>query len=272
MRRQLLVVCFLVLTFQIARAQKYDVGLNIGASGYMGEINQRNPVDFNRGGFGGTFRVNLNPDFSVKFGLSQILLHGADANSGNAEQVQRNLRFNTWVTEASAQFEFNFFKFNPFDNRESYSPYIFAGAGLFHFNPYTFLDGHKVFLHNVGTEGQFLPSSEQQVNYPKPYSRISGCIPIGFGFKYHLGGHLSMIAEYGFRITFTDYLDDIGGIYPNVTAAEQGSTYAKLSNRSAYPYVYGDQRGDSWKYDKYFYANVGIIYTFRSINCPTFSN
>ncbi len=270
MNRKLLVFFFLLTGFKHAWAQKYDIGVNVGASGYMGEINQRNPLNFTRGGFGFTFRKNFNPDFSVKINVEQILLHGDDAHSGVAEQIQRNLKFTSWVTEASAQFEFNFFKFNPFDRRESYSPYVFVGAGFFHYNPYTFLDGHKVFLHEVGTEGQNLPPSQQQNNYSKPYARLSACLPIGVGFKYHLGGNFSLDTEYGFRLTLTDYLDDIGGVYPNYDVNGTNSQLARLSNRSSFPYVAGDQRGDSWRYDKYFYASVGLIYTFRAIDCPAF--
>jgi len=270
MNRKLLVLFFLIAGLQHAWAQKYDVSINTGATGYMGELNQRNPFDFTRGGFGLSFRKNFNPDFSLKVNFNQLLLHADDANSGVPEQVKRNLKFTSWVTEASVQFEFNFFKFNPFDKRESYSPYIFAGVGIFHFNPYTFLDGHKVFLHDVGTEGQNLPGSQQQNYYPRPYARFSGCIPIGVGFKYHLGGHMSLVTEYGIRLTFTDYLDDVGGVYPDYTVNGTNTTLARLSNRSYYTYVPGDQRGDSWRYDKYFYGSVGIIYTFRSIDCPAF--
>lgn len=272
MRKQLLVALLLVAGIQSAWAQKYDVGVNLGLSGYMGDLNQRNPLAFNRGGFGITLRKNFNPDFSLKLAFSQILLHADDASSGIPDQVQRNLRFNSWVTEASAQVEFNFFKFNPFDKQESLSPYIFTGLGGFHFNPYTFLNGNKIYLHDVGTEGQFVPKTVQPKGsvYPAPYSRFSVCIPIGVGFKYHLKGNFSFVTEYGFRLTLTDYLDDIAGKYPDTKLFSPDPNYAALSNRSGYPYASGDQRGGSWKYDKYFYGSVGIIYTFRSIDCPTF--
>ena len=270
MIKHTLALFLLLLGIQTAMAQKYDIGINAGATGYMGEINQRNPLYFTRGGFGLTVRKNFNPDFSLKFSLTQALLHADDQYSHVPEQIQRNLRFTSWVTEASTQFEFNFFKFNPFDNRMSYSPYLFAGVGVFHFNPYTFLDGQKVFLHGVGTEGQNLPASQQLPYYPKPYALNSVCIPVGMGFKYHLTGNFSMDISYGYRFTFTDYLDDIGGLYPQYTSGGNSTLLARLSNRSSYPYPAGSQRGDSWKYDKYFYASVGIIYTFRSIDCPKF--
>jgi len=282
--RRLLVLVVSCLIASNCLAQKYDIGLGIGAAGYMGEMNQRNPLAFSRGGGDITLRKNLNPDFSLKFAFSQLLVHGDGSKSSSASIRQQGLMFTSWITEASLQFEFNFFKFNPFDARSSYSPYIFAGFGGFHFNPYTFWQGHKVFLKGVGTEGQTLPAADRQYNYPAPYALNSLQVPVGFGFKSHLSGHFSLVLEYGYRLTFTDYLDDISGLYP-VTSKNANLPFSKrefppaytppyyneLSDRSSAGYHVGAQRGDSWRYDKYFYGRVGLIYTFRSLECPTFN-
>jgi Domain of unknown function (DUF6089) len=263
-----IVFCFLpVLSF----SQKWDIGLHIGASGYMGEINQINPFQFNEPNFGIHVRKNLDPSFSFRVGLDQAWIIGIDANSKNPDQIQRNLSFASSITEASFIFEFNFYKFNPYDHQMRFSPYLMTGITGFYYNPFTYLNGNKVFLKSVGTEGQFIPPPLRKDYYPKQYSNLSFSIPIGFGIKYHLKGPFSLQIEYGYRMTFTDYLDDIGGAYPDLTGVNLSSNIVQLSNRSAtYKFTAGNQRGDSRKYDKYFFGTASIFYTFRSIECPKF--
>ena len=61
------------------------------------------------------------------------------------------------------------------------------------------------------------PSSLVAADYPEkdPYSLSQFSIPMGLGIKLSLGEKFSLSAEYGVRMTFTDYLDDVGGIYAN---------------------------------------------------------
>ncbi len=254
-------------------SQKWDIGMHVGAAGYMGEINEVNPFLFNRPNFGISVRRNLNPDFSIKLGFDQAWIYGNDANSKNPDQIQRNLNFTSSITEASAEFEFNFFKFNPYNRFERFSPYLITGIAIFKYNPYTFLNGGKIYLRTVGTEGQLPTPTGTTYKSPGLYSTLSWNIPIGAGFKYHLSGPFSLTIEYGYRFTHTDYLDDIGGRYPDLKGQTLTSNVYLLSDRSkGHVFKAGDERGDSRSYDKYFFGNVGIIYTFRSIDCPKFNH
>jgi len=272
MQKHIILLFFFSLPF-LGFSQKWDIGVHGGMAGYMGEINELNPLQFNKPDFGISIRRNLNPDFSVRFGLDQAWIFGNDAHSKNPDQIQRNLNFTSSITEASLVFEFNFFKFNPFDHQERFSPYLMAGLGAFIYNPYTYLDGNKVFLRNVGTEGQLIPPPNRLAYYPSQYGTTSWNVPVGFGFKYHLIGNFSMDMEYGYRFTFTDYLDDIGGLYPDLTNVNPNADIYRLSDRSVgHIYKAGDQRGDSRLYDKYFFGNISITYTFRSLDCPKFSH
>ena len=87
-------------------------------------------------------------------------------------------------------------------------------------------------LQPLGTEGQF---SDQ---YPEkePYSLTQFTVPLGIGFKLSMGEKLSIIAEYGIRKTFTDYLDDVGGTYANpihlLSDPNNGQIAASFSDRS----------------------------------------
>ena len=84
-------------------------------------------------------------------------------------------------------------------------------------------------LQPLGTEGQY--SSQ----YPEkdPYQLIQFAIPVGIGFKVSLSEKFSMAIEYGLRKTFTDYIDDVGGIYasPQYLFMENEDA-ANLSDRS----------------------------------------
>lgn len=266
-----LILCFFY-SFQ-GKAQKWDIGIHGGLSGYQGEINLLNPLKFNEPDFGFHLRRNLDPSFSFRLGFDQAWVLGQDSKSKNPDQIQRNLSFESAISELSLVFEFNFFKFNPFDHQEKFSPYLMAGIGTFLYNPYTYLNGNKVYLRAVGTEGQYISGTNLLSYYPKPYGPLSWNIPLGFGIKYHLLGNFSLNAEYGYRFTFTDYLDDIGGLYPDLTNVDPNSDLYQLSDRSVgHIFKAGDQRGDSRKYDKYFFGNISLTYTFRSIDCPKFSH
>lgn len=268
---------FLFLNFifvpLLSFSQKWDIGLHTGGAGYMGEINQTNPLQINRPEFGFTVRKNLDPSFSIRIGLDQAWIHGDDSKSKNPDQIERNLNFSSAISEASFVFEFNFFKFNPFVKDMSYSPYLFAGISGFIHNPYTFLNGQKVFLRPIGTEGEYVQPPQRKPYYTAPYSTLSWSLPVGVGFKYHLKENLSLNVEYGYRFSFTDYLDDIGGVYPDLNGISTNSQLYQLSDRSVgKTFLPGDQRGDSRKYDKFFFAGIGLTYTFRSLECPKFSH
>ena len=96
---------------------------------------------------------------------------------------------------------------------------IFLGVGVFHFNPYTYDNNGKKAYLQPGTEGQGLAS------YPtrKKYSLLQPFIPFGGGFKLNMGENLEVGFELGYRILFTDYLDDVSKTYPNMKALREGN-------------------------------------------------
>ncbi|MDX5321255.1 MAG: hypothetical protein LPK45_09075, partial [Bacteroidota bacterium] len=82
-------------------------------------------------------------------------------------------------------------------------------------------------------------------------------------------------AELGVRKTFTDHLDDVGGMYPDLNALRQkeGNTAAALSDRSGELVgseqlsQQGDFRGDSQIKDWYYIAGITLTYRFTPIRC-----
>src|SRR5205085_5282395 len=81
-------------------------------------------------------------------------------------------------------------------------------------------------LEPLGTEGQ-------GVNGMKPSKRVPIALPIGGGIKVSLG-RMGIGLELGARRTYTDYLDDVSTIYPDMNALllNNGPVAVALSDRS----------------------------------------
>ncbi|MEI9934508.1 MAG: hypothetical protein WDM71_06560 [Ferruginibacter sp.] len=78
-----------------------------------------------------------------------------------------------------------FFKFIPGDPQHSFTPFISFGIACFSYNPYAYLNGNKVFLRPLGTEGQNFGYVGPDGKARKPYGDFAVCFPIGFGLKYN---------------------------------------------------------------------------------------
>ena len=71
----------------------------------------------------------------------------------------------------------------------------------------------------------------------------------------------------GYRIVFSDYLDDVSGKYPNPSNLYD-DTARMLSDTSLDKGVkVGQQRGDGNDGDKYLFVGIGLTYTFVSQKC-----
>ncbi len=128
---------------------------------------------------------------------------------------ERNLNFHSPIIEVSLVANYSFFDLQI----NKVTPYIFGGIALFGFNPYTFdTTGSKVYLRNLGTEGQGLNI------YPdrKPYSLGQVAIPFGGGIRFRVTDNVYLGYEIGLRKVFTDYLDDVSTTYADQAAPRRG--------------------------------------------------
>ena len=197
-------------------AQKHytEAGLFFGVSNYHGDLTPHimevNEYNMAFGAFG---RYNFNGHFGIKFHFYKGTLSGTDFNAQVLEgDRERNLSFRSDLLELGAQFEYNFLNFQVSKNDHITTPYIFAGIAGFHFNPQAEYNGQWFNLQELGTEGQGLEG------YAEPYNLLSFAIPVGVGVKFNIN-HLTNIGlEFGVRTTFTDYLDDVSTVYPDLEA------------------------------------------------------
>ena len=126
-------------------------------------------------------------------------------------------------------------------------------------------------MQPLSTEGQGF------AEYPdrKVYKLNKFNFPFGVGVKYDLGSTLSLRAEFIYRNTNTDYLDDVSTTYVGANKFTPLSTAALLQDRSVEidpvnPLgVEGRQRGWSKQKDQYIIAEIGITYNLSTYRCPT---
>ncbi len=264
----------------ITQAQKHhEAGLSFGVANYYGDLQDK---IFPSSGYhpmiGVSYKMFMTPHVGLRFGASYTTISGADSLSDIKANFERNLNFTARVIEAHAGIEYNFW---PVDRvRSRISPYVFGGVGVFYSNPFTNgMNGEKVYLKHLSTEGQGLPV------YPdrKPYSNVNVSFPFGAGIKFLVNKTLVISGEMGFRPTTTDYLDDVSKSYVNLDTLSKykGAQSVQLSYRGdkavgwkerGSNYVdYGYKRGDSRSNDWYWFGNITIsIYLKASGNSRTY--
>lgn len=251
-----------------ANAQYDEVGLQLGVANYKGELS---PHLFNLDHIhlaGGLFyRHNWNRHWSWKAELNFGKISGDDADASTGFELDRNLSFYSTILELSPQIEFNFFPYETGNPEYPFTPYLFTGISVFRFNPKAELNDEVYELRPLGTEGQ-------GINGTKLYKRIQLAIPIGGGIKFNTGKRVGMGIEVGARRTYTDYLDDVSTLYPDLQRllAERGAAAVLLSDRSfsgrdtssAIPPVFRKQRGNSKDKDWYLFAGVTLYVRLSS--------
>ncbi len=271
-------ICLVFLLFSccsLLRAQYLDGGIIVGGTVYEGDLSPRAFSDKwqHISMAGGIFvRQNFNRYWAARLSYE----YGNFAAADGPERSYRNLSFQSSISEIAATVEFSFPGYDPTAYKR-FSPYAFVGIAYMHFNPKTEYQGQLVELAPLGTEGQGLDG------YDDFYSLDELTIPFGGGIKYALTPTITIGAEFGPRITFTDYIDDVSGDYASYRdlAENRGTFVANIADR-AYEVNGGepvdrggDPRGSPKFKDYYFFGNITISYHFydlfgKSAVCPNF--
>ncbi len=262
-------IVLLGLMANSARAQEFEVGIQGGASGYMGDLNPENPVAYNDWAAGFMVKYNFDHTWGIRANFTYANIWAADGNSRVAQRRERDLDFFGNIKEASLVADFNFFRWLPQRGRVVYTPYIFAGIAGMQFEPKNYLpsSGEKVKLREMQTEVDTLFNQTG-------YGKYALAIPFGVGFKYNLRGPWSVGVEVGYRLALTDYLDDVSGVYPNrvppsdLPSGASAVDWFNLTYRHTPNAVPGSQRGDGRPYDSYMTAGITLSYTIFKGGCP----
>jgi hypothetical protein len=237
---------------------QWEADIMVGVAGYKGDLTEKQLMFRTfRPATGINIRYNYDNNFVVRGGITWAAVAGNDRYNTQPDLRARNLRFLSQVVEGSLCLEYNLLEPEIFF---AY-PYVFAGVGVFHFNPYSFDDaGKKTYLRNLSTEGQGL------ADYPgrKPYSLTQLCIPFGAGWRVNLNDRMDIVYEVGFRVLFTDYLDDVSTNFvdPQKLLAAKGPKAVEMSARAKPPFAQreGAIRGNPNVKDWYFISGVKLLF------------
>lgn len=201
--RKLIFSVISILTIQFSFAQ-WQIGVFGGISNYEGDLVDKF-YQSSKGAFGLNVGYQISSRVNLRAGLTLAKVAGADSLSSHPDLRLRNLSFQSNITEFSLVGEFNTFDLDT----KRWSPYVFAGFAIYHFNPYAYDKfGNQIFLQPLSTEGEGLPGYNSQ-----PYALTQLAIPIGGGIKYNISDNVRIAFEIGVRKLFTDYLDDVSGNY-----------------------------------------------------------
>jgi len=307
-----LVILIAMGTFAIATAQAkkrfkgkpIEAGITFGGSNYMGDLSTGVATNETHLMGGLICRFNYNDFITLRGNAVFGQISGNDQNfkseiafqhldqAGNPLDItrgQRNLNFKSNLVEFSAIGEWNILGFGETTRATPATPFLFAGIGVFKFNPRTrfnympgMVDAQGQALHNVqleqydkewielqtlGTEGQ----GTTKYNDRKRYNLTQVSIPLGIGYKQQVDEFWAWGIELGVRKTFTDYLDDVSVDYVDdqIVGGANGFLSAALKDRSSeqidpstgLPYerfYMGNPRGSTKGADWYMFLNVTI--------------
>lgn len=239
--------------YAIRRNRNLLVGFGSGTANYFGEM--VNPKKF------GILKPNIAVSaeyywtnrISTRAGLTWFQISGDDAKA-NDDRKDRNLSFTSGNFELSA---LGIISLSPMGTRFYQRPMLnfhaFIGVGLLYFNPKAEYDGKKHALQPLQTEGV-------------KYSRIQPVIPFGLGARIKIDPFFNLLIEGGYRITFTDYLDDVSvRRYPDPATLKSDLARAlsdrrpEIGTQPENPTAVG-VRGNPSEKDGYFLLNVTVQY------------
>ena len=255
MKKILCVLAFFSCVMLTNAQQGFELGGYIGASHYFGDLNTEFRIDKPGLAAGAIARYNFNNRICLKLSANYGKIAADDSNSRNTFEQQRNLNFESDIIDGAMQLEFNFLPYTHGSKDEFFTPYLFAGFNFFKFNPKTEYNGEMVELRPLGTEGQFRGEE---------YYSVQGGLVYGAGIKFDINFEWSINIELSGRRLFTDFLDDVSGVYPDKGDLEglRGDLAVALSDRSlTVPQIgqEGRQRGNSKANDTYAILGVGIV-------------
>jgi hypothetical protein len=263
----------IILCSFFSRAQFQSIALDYGQMYYIGDIQPSLFPDFQflNSSWGANYRFSPGYKFSIGASFLYGKLHGSD--DWNGIEKTRNLDFRTDIYDFSLNMRYYFIVENrkaslrgrsKFNQTPIARIFLGIGGGAFLFSPEGTKDDAWIPLRDLGTEGQFIKSSEEY-QYPKPYNQYA------FNLKYTLGVEVKIIeqlaVEFYFRFnqTFTDYLDDVSQSYPDAVALVNSTipTAKDMSfkGEGAFP-ARGTRRGSKVGNDHFLNFGISIVHRF----------
>lgn len=256
----LLLLCLTFIGTPLFAQRTHAVSAGIGTAYYYGELTDVFASTQFKPAFTLGYQSYFTPLTSYRFSFSAGQVGATDFYANDPRRKIRNLQFKSIILEASAVMVQELFPDKNYGNeylaKPHFSPYVWGGASFFYFDPKGRLGDTWYALQPLGTEGQTLPGGRGK------YSRLQMALPIGIGFSVRVSQNAGINFDLGYRLTLTDYLDDISTVYPDLDLlAEVSPLAAELSERSEEGvFQAGDIRGNPGSNDGYFVATFSFTY------------
>jgi hypothetical protein len=291
-------------SFSTSLGQFSEYGSNIYSTMYIGDLTHQNTFIYSiRAGVGAHFRRHLTRNLSIRSDINLARISGSDNSPyvrsqtrlgryseffvvNDAQQLissydpniyLRNLSFRSILSEATFIFEWKFRELMINSSQPRANFYFFGGASVFYFNPEAQSDSGDLKWFPLKT---FTTEGQGTVFYPnvKSYRSTQIAVPLGLGVRWTLNKFYRFSTELGYRITFTDYLDDVSGKYvdPLKIVGTHGNRAGEFVDRSSqlHPYLAGyfkegSPRGSRGN-DAYLFLGFSISRVIYPYNCPKF--
>lgn len=223
----------------------------VGFSSYRGELKHNGSIQGEISNLSLGIEARLLSKIGLRVEAGRYSIRGHDKHAPDSSYArQRNLSFTSSNWELSLQGIYFLRKYRgDYYKRWRVDPYLMLGIGGTYISPQATLDNQHYNLYELQTEDE-------------DYSRMVAVIPVGAGLKFRINTFLNFNAELTYRYSFSDYLDDVSGRFPDSYPDE---TTERLSNRKdeieivnqeAYDrLVPGTPRGDASDKDAYLFVN-----------------
>lgn len=199
-RRLAFTIIFLIVAVKGSAqlSQRSELGFGLGTFNYTGDLVRSYNFAFSKPAATVVYRINISKVISLRTSLTAGRVGASDKTHPiDPFAVKRAASFNIFLTELSSAFEYHFLDWREPKRKLRFTPYVFAGVGLF------------------AISGNAQKNAE--------YSNVQVAIPFGVGMKYVLNPKWYLALEAGIRKTFFDYLDNISDGNPKVKNYQYGS-------------------------------------------------
>jgi hypothetical protein len=245
--------------------RQHELGILVGGAYYIGDLNPRKQFNLTQPAAGIFYRFTPNYRYAFRAGVNFGNIMGDDSQSDDPDQIQRNLNFKAQIIELNVIAEFNFLEYRISNDKYKFTSYLFLGLDVFNFSPKANMGNYWLNLQPLHTEGQ-----------NEAYKLTQVAIPFGIGAKMNVSKQVGIGLEWGPRKTFTDYLDDVSGTYPDwETAVAYSSNSLKLSDRSKNAgnnvnKMRGNPRTKDWYF--FFGITLNVKLNFKAPPCYSYDH
>lgn len=261
----MILILLFSLVHKIKAQYNFELGINIGGTGYLGDIGG---AGLQSKGFLGDLilketnittgingKFKINPKLYINTGINYMKISGDDINTQEGPRSWRNLRFVNNIYEINTRVEYSFYKMNDLGGSGRYNTsldfYAFVGLSGFYHNPLGSLNAEAPLKQWV----KLKPLQTEGVNY----SNFGISTPYGLGFVVTTGTFYKFGMYFNYMKNYTDYLDDISNLYHENSIAGAG-----LDNQFNGPedqagsFGAGQKRGNPSNFDDIFMLNISV--------------